>query len=95
MPKKSVKPKKAEKPVVKEEKVVVPEETFVPETVDDGVTREEKKETPMDLVENTVKVRKKGKWIKASLKEIADFEARGLLIGYDPAAGEVLLKEEK
>lgn len=68
------------------------EEKFVPETVDAGVVRDEQKENPMDLVNSTVRVRSLGKWKKVTPVEMAEIEAKGLLLGFDPATGEVLIK---
>ena len=78
------------KPEVKKEK-------FVPEVIDKGVTRDEKKETPMDLVKQADenKQRFAGKWIKATDEEVAKYQSQGILVGYDREAGEVLLKETK
>ena len=85
-----------EAPVVEETQVVEPvveeTQTVAPEVVGDGVVREEPKETPMDLVNNTVKVRKEGKWIPVTYDELVDLETKGLLIGYDPDKKEALIK---
>lgn len=70
----------------------LPEEGFVPEQVDDGVVRDEQKENPMDLVNQTVRKRIKGNWKKVSKEEMARLEQAGILRGYDPETGEVLTK---
>lgn len=66
-----------------------------PEVVDEGVTRAEPKENPMDQVAeaDSKKVRAPGKWKKATIQEVAQLEAEGKLKGYDPEKGEVLIKE--
>ena len=85
-----------EAPVVEETQVIEPvvEETqsVAPEVVGDGVVRDEPKETPMDLVNNTVKVRKEGNWKVVTYDELVDLETKGLLIGYDPDKKEALIK---
>ena len=69
-------------------------EVFVPEVVADGVTTAEKI-NPMDESIAFVVNRAPGNWIKASAAEAHKYEEQGLLKGYDPINGEVLLKEKK
>lgn len=64
-----------------------------PEVVDAGVVREEPKENPSDLAASTVRKRAPGAWKKVSAKELAEIEASGKLVGYDPRTSEVLVKE--
>jgi hypothetical protein len=81
-------PKKVQEKIQEEEK-------FVPEVVTENVTREEKKENPMDMIEkaDAERVRAPGKWRKVSFEELADLESKGLLKGYDPETSEALIKE--
>lgn len=53
------------------------------------------KETPLDKIAtaDAEKKRKPGNWIKATIEQVAVHEAAKTLVGYDPAKGEVLLKE--
>jgi len=68
-------------------------EKFIPEVVEEGVTRTEEKMNPADALASQEIVRKPGNWIKATMTEVADFEAKGVLIGFDSAKMEVLIKE--
>lgn len=71
------------------------DESFVPEKVDgiDGAVRDEKKETPMDLMKDDEgEPRKEGNWKVVNEKELAKLENDGLLIGYDPITREALIK---
>jgi hypothetical protein len=64
------------------------------EVVDPGVTREEPKESPMSIIENTVRKRAPGNWRPLMTEtELAELEGAGLLVGYDPETKEVLTKE--
>ena len=68
----------------KKKEVVAEEETkpkFTPEVVDDGVLREEAKENPTDLAENSVKVVKEGNWKVVSYAELVKIESEGALQG--------------
>lgn len=65
---------------------------FIPQEIAEGVTRDEKKESPMDVIESIESVRAPGKWIKASHEEMAKYELEGKLVGYDASTGEVFLK---
>jgi len=83
---------KKKKDEVLEESVNQPEEEYVPEIIEEGITKEEKKQDPMDLVNKAVKVRCKGNWKKVSYGEMQRLQEEGLLVGYDPKTGEVLTK---
>jgi len=84
---------------VKETPEVEVKEEFQPEPVEgmEGAMRDEKKENPMDAVAeaDAKKVRAPGNWTKVPHGQIAELEEKGLLQGYDPETGEVLIKEEK
>lgn len=62
------------------------------EVVADGVVRDAGAENP--LVDNVLekKQRVDGAWIKVTAKELAELEAQGVLVGYDPSKGEALVK---
>ncbi len=83
---------KSENKVAKDEVQTPVEEVFVPEVVEQGVVRDQKKENPMDKVNDTVKVRTEGEWFKVTAKELADLEEKGVLVGYDPVKQEALVK---
>ena len=72
-----------------EEKKKVP----LPESGNEGVARVEK-ETPMDNVSEEPRARAEGKWIAANAQQLAQYEADGVLHGYDNEYGEVLIKEK-
>jgi hypothetical protein len=59
------------------------------------VVKQLDKETPLDVIaqEDSKKTRRPGNWIKATERDIVDYEKAGVLFGYDPQNGEVLLKE--
>ena len=67
----------------------------VPEEIEDGVVRDKKIETPMDLVNSAVKVRKEGNWVDIPEEGLAGLEAKGLLQGYDQKNQKVLIKGVK
>lgn len=64
-----------------------------PESVDEGVVRDNPKETPMDQVSASIDVKFPGKWVKATVDEVSDYEKKGVLLGFDKKKMEVLIKE--
>lgn len=67
-------------------------EIAVPEVVADGVTRDVGKENPILDNDMERKPRIEGNWKKVSAGELAALEASGVLLGYDPATCEALVK---
>jgi hypothetical protein len=68
-------------------------EVFQPESLGDGVSRTEEKINPTDAIIEQLPAEKSGNWKKATMEEVASYEAQGVLIGFDPATMEVLIKE--
>ncbi len=64
------------------------------EEVDEGVTRSEAKQTPMDLMQYEEKEKSEGDWKKATYAEIVKAEAEGRLKGVNPATMEAIIKEK-
>jgi hypothetical protein len=65
------------------------EEVVEQEVVAEGVVRDVK-ENPMADIEEAPRVA--GNWKKVSYDELVALEASGVLLGYDPATGEALVK---
>jgi hypothetical protein len=78
---------KETKPVVKQKQEV----QDVVNVVDEGVTEIKEAGNVMNLMVDNVK--SPGNWKKVTREELAQLEQRGKLVGYDPATGEVLIKE--
>lgn len=75
--------------------VDVAKDVVIAESLGDGVSRVQKPEN--DISEKLLQgpVATPGNWRKVSIKELADLEGRGLLVGYKPETQEVLVKGEE
>ena len=83
------KAKKEEQPVVTEQPIVESQ----PEYLGDGMSRPEPKVDLDDIIAANPTPTKQGKWIKVTLEERAAYEAKGLLVGFDPSTNEAKIKE--
>jgi len=97
---KKAKAKKEEAPIVEEQPIVteqpvVQEAPIVesqPECLGEGVSRPEPKVDPIDDLASDPTPTKQGKWIKVTPESLASFEAKGVLVGYDPSTMTAKLK---
>lgn len=64
--------------------------------VKEPVVKQDEKSNPSDAmaIEDSMKKRAPGNWIKATPEEIKKHEEAGTLVGHDPVNGHVLLLEE-